>query len=677
MPKVVSNEELVADYRYFVAPVLPDSSGRIRKIAEIPFQDVSWGRSIREAGEFTGTIPIIEETFNLGIYENTIPGKTALYVMRNDVCVWGGIIWSRSYSARGKSLEVSGSEFTSYLYHRAAWKTWSNDLQATIQVADGVGTATASFSTYAFTVGTPVYIDFGNPTNFKYSSYYTVASVLAPGKFTFAAPNVPDLLEDAENEEQEVDRLATVQIRTNTYEYARGLLEQLKVDFFGIEFPNAEIEPGVQFFQRLTSISRSGNICTAVQDSEYPLVPGQRVTVSDVPISGFDGEHLVLSTPTKNSFTFASNGNNVPSTPLSLNSKTIITLERTANVALMQTNVPHGFSEGGIVTIDDIGAGFDGRHIITSIPTPTTFTYTLFGDDIALSPLVSAFASVTPAVKFTTFGEFPANAALGINYSTGALSNEPPTSNTIIRGYELGLIGEILENYSDIEGGFEYRIDCAFDPATDSFTRTFVFMPIVPDAVKAYGGLDEGEVYPPSVFGADKLVFEFPGNIIDLSLEESAEDSATRFWVRGNLEFLSSDASQPYAAASALELLNAGWPILDQIEDQKDVGDEAKLYSYAKRYLDETRPPIGNISISVNGSLAPYIGSYKPGDWCSIIVNDDFINLRLQSNLELQGKRDVLVRKIDAFTVSVPNSPSFPEEVSLELVFESGVDKVG
>lgn len=668
MPRLVPPEDLVADYRYFVAPVLPDSDGKIRKTAEIPFKDVTWGRSIREAGEFSGTIPIIEETYNLALYENTMPGKMALYVVRNGVCVWGGIIWSRSYSANEKNLEISASEFTSYLYHRAAWKTWSNDLQASVEVVNGVGTLTVSLNDYPFTSGMPVYIDFGADQNMGFSSYYSVGTVLSPRSFTFSAPNVPDLIEE---------ELTTVQVRTNTYEYARGLLEQLKVDFFGIDFPNSEIEPGVQFFQRLTSISRSGGIATAVQDADYPLVPGQRVTLSDIPITGFDGDHIVLSTPGSNSFTFASAGNNVSTTSLSLNTRQIITLERLSNVALLQTSASHGFSEGSIVTVEGIGGGFDGRHIITNIPSPTTFTYTLFGDDIALSPIQSATATVTPAVNFTTFGEFPGNAGLDINYSTMANSNEPPTSNSIIRGYELGLVGEILENYSDIIGGFEYRIDCAFDETTDSFTRTFVFMPLVPDAVKAYGELDEGEVYPPSVFGADQIVFEYPGNVIDVTLSENAEDAATRFWVRGNLEYLSSDASQPYAAASALELLNSGWPILDQIEDQKDVGEEDKLYAYAQRYLDETRPPIGNISISVNGSLAPYVGSYKPGDWCSIIVNDDFISLRLQSNLELQGKRDVLVRKIDAFSVTVPNSPAFPEEVSLELIFESGVDKVG
>lgn len=668
MGKLQGAEDLTADYRYFIAPVVPGNDGRITKVIEIPFQDVSWGRALKEAGSFSGSIPVIEDTFNLALYENTMPAKNAIYVVRNGVCVWGGIIWSRSYDANEKVLEVSGSEFTSYLYHRAAWKTWSNDFQASVEIVGNIATVSLSRNDYDFAVGMPVFIDFGNESNLQYSGFYAVSAVLSARSFRFLAPNIPNLLEE---------ELTTVQVRTNTYEYARGLLEELAVDFFGIDFPNGEIEPAQQFFQRVVSISRTNGIGTAVQDESYVLVPGQKITLSDVSIAGFNGKYTVISTPTNSSFTFASAGNNVPVTPLNSNVKNIVTLQRDFSIALLQTNVAHGFSRESIVTVTGLGGGFDGRHIIVDIPSPTTFTYNSFGDAIALSPITSATATVIPAVKFATFGEFPGNAAIGIDYSTSALSPSPPISNEIIRGYELGIVGEILENYSDIIGGFEYRIDCAYDSATDSFTRTFVFLPLIPDGVRTYGTLGSGEVYPISVFGADKLVFEFPGNVTGLTLDEDAEDSATRFWVRGNLEYLSQDASQPYAAASALDLLNDGWPILDQIEEQRNVGDESKLYAFAQRYLDQTRPPIGNISISVNGSLRPEVGSYKPGDWCSIIINDDFIQLRLKSNLELEGKRDVLVRKIDAFTVSVPNSPTFPEIVSLELVFESGVDKVG
>ena len=113
------NEIVLAEYRYYVADLLTNNV-----IAEIPFTNVTYERALSKAGSFSGEIPIIEATKNLNLYETTMPGKTALYVLRNGVCVWGGIIWSRSYSPDNKSLTVDGQEWVSYLYHRAVWQTF-------------------------------------------------------------------------------------------------------------------------------------------------------------------------------------------------------------------------------------------------------------------------------------------------------------------------------------------------------------------------------------------------------------------------------------------------------------------------------------------------------------------------------------------------------------------------
>jgi hypothetical protein len=185
----------------------------------------------------------------------------------------------------------------------------------------------------------------------------------------------------------------------------------------------------------------------------------------------------------------------------------------------------------------------------------------------------------------------------------------------------------------------------------------------------------EGEVSPVSRFGADKLVFEYPGSIISMTMEENAEDSATRFFVVGNNADLGEDASQPYAVASATDLLADGWPLIDQEESRNDESDEEALYEHAQRYLAEMRTPISDISVTVNGSLSPKLGEYAPGDWCSIVVEDEFVRMRLGSDLE--PRDTVLVRKIDGYKVSVPDVPSFPEEVELLLVTEPEVDKIG
>ena len=75
-------------YRYFTTDLLTNTV-----LAEIPFKGVSFERSIKAAGSFSGSIPVIPETASMNIYESTMPGKTGLYVVRDQECVWGGIIW--------------------------------------------------------------------------------------------------------------------------------------------------------------------------------------------------------------------------------------------------------------------------------------------------------------------------------------------------------------------------------------------------------------------------------------------------------------------------------------------------------------------------------------------------------------------------------------------------------
>lgn len=279
-------------------------------------------------------------------------------------------------------------------------------------------------------------------------------------------------------------------------------------------------------------------------------------------------------------------------------------------------------------------------------------------------------ATVTPRAQIGTFGSFPGNADIDVQFSTRKYSgkNLPPIA---YRGHELTNVGSALDAYSGSVDGFEYRIDCAYDAANDRFTRTFVLIPIdFPNPPPP------GEASPPSRFGADKLVFEYPGNISDVKLDESAENAATRFFAVGK-SGLGGEAADPFSAASAEDLLNAKsarkWPILDQTESLSDISDETVLYGYAKQFLAEARPPEGEFTVTVNGSLQPEVPNYYPGDWCSIIVNDPFLKERLKSSME--PRDTVIVRKIDSYKVKVPDGTTFPETVSLNLVTEWDVDK--
>jgi len=334
-------------------------------------------------------------------------------------------------------------------------------------------------------------------------------------------------------------------------------------------------------------------------------------------------------------------------------------------------------------TAKSLSAVTGNNLAITSVNASSkTFTYLRANVTNFIKANVPGYATAVsiPRVKYGTYGSFTANSdAGGFDFNTEDFSgNNVNAADFLYRGFSLTNVGEALDKYSDGLTGFDYRIDCSIDPVTGVFTRTFVLIPI---DVLAANPPAAGQPASIQAFGADRYVFEFPGNISDVQLEESAENSATRFFMVGSVEGGGSDPSQPYAVASAKDLLNPttrgqrAWPLLDEDASDSSIYDETTLYSYAERYLKENRPPDGRISVSVNGSIEPIVGTYLPGDWCSLVINDAFFQLRLSSDLE--PRSDVLVRKIESYSVAVPDSITYPEKVTLNLLADWQVDRIG
>lgn len=654
---MVATDTRSAEYRYFTTNLLTNDI-----LAEIPFKGVSFERALNSAGSFSGTIPVLPVNTGMDLYNSTMPGKTGLYIVRDGVCVWGGIIWNRSYSVVERELSVSASEFTSYLYHRNIWKTWTHEYSATLVVSSGTVTATLDYFNYDFPVGSSVKLSFPEVGDFSYNGYYTVATAPASDSFTVTGTSIANGTYTG----------VTVTVRVDTYDYVRQLLDEVLIDFSGISFPNQDIEPALTTDLEITSVAAPASVTTITTATAHNLIPTQTVEIFNV--SGtLDGLWDVVATPTSTTFTIDSSATASVSTVV----KTV-TFKQIANfIGTITTSTSHGFTTGqtvvleGVDTSSDFSITFDGEFQILSTPTSTTFTVEVADSDLAQTAVPSGTATVQPTVSVGSYGPYPGNSDLDIDYSTNAYSGSN-VPNTTYRGYELRSVGEELDEYADTVDGFEFRVDCDLEYIGDIpvFTRTFVLLAIdYPNPPAA------GQAAPPSRYGADELVFEYPGNIVDVEMEESAEDAATRFFVVGNIPDLGEDASQPYAVASADDLLSDGWPLLDAEETRNEVSDEELLYSHAQRYLQESRPPISDIRVRVNGSLTPKIGEYAPGDWCCIIVNDEFVRMRLESDLE--PRDTVIVRKIDGYKVSVPDSPSFGEEVELLLVTEPEVDKIG
>lgn len=665
-------------YRYVLTDFL---TGAL--LAEVPFRDVSYSRVLRRAGDFSGTIAFVPETAHLNLYNNTMPAKTCIYVMRDDVCMWGGIIWNRSYDSKNKTLTVDAAEMVSYLYHRYVWQTLVYTSTPTgivnYAVTAGVGVVQTT-DKHGFLVGDPVDIKY---TGSVIDGRRIIASVDPTGyQFTFSIATTDIATTTAPS-------TSYCKYFLDTYDVARHLLATMSNDFEGLKFENDAVTPYITTRYSVSTVAVSGGVMTVTLDansSNLDLIVGQ--TVSGRQLLGSpddDGTYRVLSVATdRRSFTAATTHADLVSTAkpayrrLEVYSKKMDIISPTADpivsTGTIVTKTAHGLAVGDIVEIEIFDGFFDGVHTVASVVNTTTFTFTRYGTIFASIPdtVVDGTRYVVAGsyVNAGTYGSFTLQSVPdGFDVNTLADSGLSQDSQ-MLRGYELKSIGDFLETYSNNLNGFEYRIDSSYNNSTGKFDNIFTFIErILPNPPSA------GNVSPISRFGVQDLIFEYPGNIESFTIEESAENSATRMWVVGNQDGLSGSASQPYAAETNTEYLDLGWPLLDQMETESSVATQSKLSGLAAEYLIESRPPIGNIKISVNGSLEPSLGSFAPGDWIALVFTDQFMKERLASTEELRS--NVLVRKIVSYTVDVPNVAAFPEMIDIELIEDWQVDKRG
>lgn len=551
----------VPEYRYYIADLVTGSV-----ISEIPFQGVSWERKISTAGQFSGNISADPNRDTYYLYESTLPGKNALYVMRNGVCVWGGIIWSREYSITDRVLSVTALEFISYFHHRVIWKSFTTDLYQ----------STGNNSTDADTIKTLLEL-FVNAMNSDFNESTISGSATISDPYAYKA--------------------------SDTY-------------------------------YRISQYKKTGTTTSSavlITSRSHDLSVGNSIVIGNIPVSEFNGTFTITSVPSTTELRYAlpSGGSAVTSTAtVSFTSATYVTLQSNKNLLESAANVR-------ITTdIDDSLNGYDGDT----------------------------------------------------RYKTDALGDT--TSNPFtFRGADVKYIGDILENFAKngvplvlgtsqtrVTARFDYYVECSYNGRTGKFDNVFKAWLVRKDSRQVLSDSSAAtgyeSLYGPSKLAASNLIFEHPGNISSLSLTEDADGSATRSWFVDSGSDMGESAENYYGGYTNLSYLNAGWPILEStITDQNlyVTSDEAVI-PYAKTFSYKLAPPIGKFSFTVNGSLDPQIGTYKPGDWCVIIPNDSFINNRLKPPYE--NRSGVLVRKIVSISVSVPDTPAFPEQVTLEVVPE-------
>lgn len=105
---------MAAQYYYVTADLRTNTI-----LGEVPVEGVSFDTILNGAGNFQASTHMDNRMLdNDLLIDITIPGKTSLFIYRENNIVWGGIIWARWYQSQAKVLQFSAQTFESYAYRR-------------------------------------------------------------------------------------------------------------------------------------------------------------------------------------------------------------------------------------------------------------------------------------------------------------------------------------------------------------------------------------------------------------------------------------------------------------------------------------------------------------------------------------------------------------------------------
>lgn len=107
-------------YTYLFCDLVTDTV-----LAELPLQGVQYETILSGIGTLRAFVPLNDETLPLDPIGSTVGGRTVLYVDRDGVIVWGGIVWTRQLTPGG--ITIQAAEFLSYYQHRYITETISTN----------------------------------------------------------------------------------------------------------------------------------------------------------------------------------------------------------------------------------------------------------------------------------------------------------------------------------------------------------------------------------------------------------------------------------------------------------------------------------------------------------------------------------------------------------------------
>jgi hypothetical protein len=172
--------------------------------------------------------------------------------------------------------------------------------------------------------------------------------------------------------------------------------------------------------QSVISKAIAANTATLTTGSPHGVTAGEKVIVSGVD-STFDGQYLVTSTPSSTAISYAKTGSVIPTVvvggAISPSSRWVTRRNLIGSVATLTTLNAHGILVGETVTVQGVGAPFDGIYQVTDA-SQNTFSYTKASANV--SDASTAFA-VTAIERSGTTATITTNVNHGIPSGTSVL----------------------------------------------------------------------------------------------------------------------------------------------------------------------------------------------------------------------------------------------------------------
>lgn len=101
-------------YTYLVSDLVTN-----RTLAEAPLSGVRYSKKLGGTGQLSATLVLGDPRVQiLDPSDLTTPACRVIYVLRDDIPVWGGLVWTRRYDATAQQITLGCSDFWSYFDHR-------------------------------------------------------------------------------------------------------------------------------------------------------------------------------------------------------------------------------------------------------------------------------------------------------------------------------------------------------------------------------------------------------------------------------------------------------------------------------------------------------------------------------------------------------------------------------